>query len=390
MAAVYQHTADGKPADKVGDLLSDIDGKLGADLDPKERVERLERIGCGAVIGRDETLARAIATYRASLFVPSPRKQYVVHFSNEPITGSAGWDALAVKPEAQKMDRAYGGSMDFLETDVATGNRGEGVSAQSGAAVKEKPSISIVADAAGLHFRFVTPDARARDIENRVVGGGSYETYLAPGANQPYLCLMPELQSGRLGLFNTTYSTAGHRRIREKDTSLYRTQTLYTDDTVVTYFMLSWDAYASRIPGDGDIWDFECFNWGRDGNAAWNGAQSIHGRSDWGELVFDMPDAARAAILRRVLFPAVASYKSARDDRCYGALAFWKDDALGDPAFYAECLAPLVAKLDAFVPLVKSDMTDAEVFRLAEEALPAWHDIRFTVARLRAQFLAKP
>ena len=34
-------------------------------------------------------------------------------------------------------------------------------------------------------------------------------------------------------------------------------------------------------------------------------------------------------------------------------------------------------------------MTDEEVFRLADEALPAWKNFRYTVARLREQYLER-
>ena len=367
------------------------DKLLAKELPVKERSARIERIGSIANMGDHENLVRALDAYRDSLYVPTPKKRYVVEFSEKPLLGIAGWDQLAKKPVAQKMDRSYGGSMDFLVTDVATGNRGEGIAAGKAKATAEKPSIAIVCDNQGIHFRFEVPDDRGRDIENGIIGAGTYEGYIAPGPNQPYVCILLDVRSGELSLYNTTYDTTGHRRIKDTDLSAFRTQTYFTDKSVVSYLMLSWENYATLIPSAGTVWDFENVLWGRQGNAAWNGTESIHGRSTWGELEFRIPEKARAQILKRVLFQTMRKYNA--EKRCShsyeGIIDHWKDPAVGDPAFYEAKVKPLVEKLDAYLPLVKADMSDTDIYRVADEALPGWRDIRYTIARLRQQWLAE-
>ncbi len=156
--------------------VRNANAKFAGDLEPKTRVSRIERIGVASAIGARESLTRALAAFRKSLFVPAPKREYVVHYSETPITGLAAWEKVAPKPESQLMDRQYGGSMDFLVTDVATGNRGEGIGTEKAAKDATVPSIQIVCDAFGIHFRFEAPDEKALQMASGFLGGGSSST----------------------------------------------------------------------------------------------------------------------------------------------------------------------------------------------------------------------
>ena len=52
-------------------------------------------------------------------------------------------------------------------------------------------------------------------------------------------------------------------------------------------------------------------------------------------------------------------------------------------------LEPLVEKLDAAAARVSADMDDATVDELAKTALPVWHNFKFEVQRLRADYLLR-
>ena len=386
MAAIFPLKGDEASIVKA---IRDADGKFAGKLAPNTRLSRLNRIGAASVTGANEPLARALAAYRKALFVPVQKREYVVHYSETPITGLGGWDKIAPKPEAQLMDRQYGGSMEFLATDVATGNRGEGIGTAKAAKNAAVPTIEIVCDAYGIHFRFEAPDDKAGQMAAGFLGGGSYEAYVAPGENQPYYCLLMDVApNASVSFFNTTYNTTGHRRIRNEDRTLYKSETAFTDHSAVSYIMLSWNAFATLIPADKTVWEFENVHWGRGDKAAWNGTESIHGRSTWGRLVFDLPEKARIEILKRVIFHVRKTYASAKSKDGMGAAGRWNDAVLGDPEFYKKCVEPLLAELDAYLPLVKVDMSDADVLKVAEEALPRWRDIEYEVARLRTRYMA--
>jgi hypothetical protein len=127
--------------------------------------------------------------------------------------------------------------------------------------------------------------------------------------------------------------------------------------------------------------------WGRKGNCSWNGLKTIHGRSSWGRLAFELTDADRLRILRTVLVAARREYES--EKRPTGACGRWKNAEVGDPAFYEGVLKPVVEKLDAAAARISAEMDDATVEELAKTALPSWHNFKFEVQRLRADYLLR-
>ena len=154
-----------KPAvDRLVKIIAEGDRQFAGEVAPKERVARIERIGCAAMIGNDENLVRALESFKQSLYKPAPVKMYKVRYSTMPISGLGNWGKIQPSPETQLMDRSYGGNMDFLVTDVATGNRGEGINAEQGAKRAVAPTLQIACDEFGIHFRFEAPDEKAAEI----------------------------------------------------------------------------------------------------------------------------------------------------------------------------------------------------------------------------------
>ena len=116
----------------------------------------------------------------------------------------------------------------------------------------------------------------------------------------------------------------------------------------------------------------------------------MHNRSAFGALVFEgITPKAAAAIRRIILKKAADAYWNAMSARSNGCIEFWKDPELGDPAFYAECIAPLVARLDPYAGRVKPDMTDEDVMDVYENAAKDWLNIEFIVSDLRRRYLER-
>ena len=364
---------------------------LKADL----RKKMLERALGLAVLSCDDAFARAASEYYQTYIDPTPeRKVYTVRFTDRNVAGAGDWANLPFKPEESPFDRKFGGpGMAFMTTDVATGDRGNAV--QGGAKVREFPTtLQAVADEWGIHFVYTFYDGRARQFESGELDAGSFESYVAAGDNQPYSCFLCRLKkNARAGVMNTTYDMPGHRRLDPKDPNTVRSETVYTDDSIVHYTAFSWDAFAERVPADGNTWDFEAIFWGPV-QAAWNGTKSIHGRSTWGKLRFELGDAARVKILRAQLFRAVNLYKAEKtpggtfeSSAQEGIFDHWQDDGVGDPAFYDKCLKPLVEELDAVAARVKVGMSDADVKEIAENHLSRFLNVRTEVARRRTAYL---
>ena len=92
-----------------------------------------------------------------------------------------------------------------------------------------------------------------------------------------------------------------------------------------------------------------------------------------------------------MVFKALASYKGEKRTSHHheGALDHWLDSAVGDPEFYEARLRPLVERLDSYIPLVKADMSDADVEKVYNEALFGWNNLRDLVDAERRKYLAE-
>jgi len=276
----------------------------------------------------------------------------------------------------------------MLATDVSTGDRG--AVGAGGIDPAKVPRLDVLCDDWGVHVRIDIPNADARKIETGLVGGPSVEGYIAPGEDAPYFCNFSSLRPGGLDFFNTAYDGRGHRRARKANVANYRQDVAYTDDTVTLYIALSWNLYPTRIPADGTVWDFEQVLWDKV-SYTWNGVENIHGRSTWGQLKFELPDSARASILRKRLCKAVAAYKNESYSREMheGVLDHWADAVVGDLRFYTEEVKPIVDELDAAAKLITSEMDDKTTLALAAKYLVRFEDLRSEIDLRRAAYLKR-
>lgn len=373
---------------KVVEAIREFDKTCELKISNKDRVAQLSAVGSVInALGNREDVIRKLEEYRKSLYVPTPKKRYQVKFSDKTITGIGDIEKFIAPMTVY--DRRYGGSMEFLTTDVTSGDRGKVGSTKE---VIPDAKMKVVADERGIHFLVVCDDPKARDVGLGLVGGGSFEAYIAPGENEPYICMMMNPLSKKMTVFNTMFSTFGYRFLNARnDTAKYKVDCEYRDGSIAFYFFLSWDNWAERIPSDGSVWDFENMYWNRAGNQCWNGTESIHGRSTWGELEFKLTAAQRAKILKPLVCRAFAEYKS--EKICHGAkngiIEWAKDPEFCEVEFYESEVKPLVAELDKLGEEVKGDMDDATVLRLAKSALPRWLNVSFEIQRRRARWLQK-
>lgn len=357
-------------------------------LTNKERSTLFLEAATLALNARKNILAEAAHQAYLTLFKPEPQKTYTLNFSDAPIRGLAGFLAMEDQPEKQKLDRKFGGNMDFLSTDVSTGQRGSGIGSKN----KEKfvpTDFQAVCDEYGIHFLFTAHDPAAPEIEAGLSGAGSFEMYLAPGENQPYMCFLPDLTTGLNKVWNTTYDNALWRRLDPGVQKLdVRSERIFTADGYRFYLFLSWEKFYDKLPEPGDLWDFENIHWSRFGGYSWNGIKTIHGRSTWGKLAFRIGTTQMVKIKRHILFAARRNYLNEKITSVKaGIIDFWKDPLLGDPAFFNEKVAPVVEKLDSFLPFVNAGMDADAVEKIFCNAVPGWFGIRFILSDLRRRYL---
>lgn len=364
--------------------------KFSPDMTPKKRAELLLFAARLMMNARQYDMAEEIHKTYKGLYVAEPKKKYQVNFSDTPIRGLEGFLTMKQQPEKQLMDRKFGGNMDFLVTDVSTGDRAAGIGSAS--SKNARPTeMQIACDEYGVHFLFSAYDETARAIQAGLGSAGSYEMYLAPGINQPYFCFLPNLNTGVNSIWDTTYSNIQWHRLDTGSKALdLKSEQEYTADGYRLYMFLRWEKFYDKLPEAGDLWEFENIHWSRFGGYSWNGIKTIHGRSTWGHLIFNIKPEQLTKIRRHIVFAARKAYNTEKSTsgRGHGVIDRWKNDTvLGDPAFFKLKVEPVTNKLDDALKEVKVDMDDATVNRLFREAVPGWFGIRFIISDLRRQYL---
>ncbi len=351
----------------------------------KDKADMLLKTASLALGAGLETLAQEVYDAYLALFKEEPLKTYEVEFTDTPIVGIRGFLEMDDEPEVQVMDRKYGGNMDFLVTDVATGNRGSGIGGADGKEQQKPTEMQIACDERGIHFLFTATDSKALEAEAGLAGMGSYEMYLSPGDKQPYICILPDLSTGSIGtVWNSSYKTAQWRPVKTTagQTDIVSEQ-IFHKDGYQFYMRLSWEKFYDKLPENGKTWDFENIHWSRFGGSTWNGLKTIHGRSTWGKLTFDISDSQMLKIKKRIIFAARKAYlkEKSTNGRYHGAIDRMKNDAhLGDAEFYQARGAAIVEKLDSYLPLVTADMDDDTINKVFNEAVPGWFEIPFILA----------
>lgn len=363
------------------------------EMTPKERADLYLALASFALNGGMNTVSAEIHKAYQDLYKHLPCKIYTVPFSDKPVMGLHGFLSLKKMPQPQFMDRKFGGSMDFLSTDVSTGERSGAVPSKAKDGEPYRPSeLRMVCDQYGIHILFRAFDSKAKAIEAELAGAGSFEMYLAPGEDQPYYCPLPDTGNKAVQIWNTTYNTPQWRRldVHGKTNFDVRTETVFTEDGYYVYLFFAWDKFYDKLPEKGDLWDFENIHWSRFGGHSWNGIKTIHGRSSWGKLAFEISDDQMRRIKRNLIAKARKAYlQEKRTTHTYhGEVDRWaKDRYAGDPDFYKAKVAPLIRRLDSYLPLVTVEMDDATVDKLFHEAVPGWFEIRFKISELRKDYL---
>ena len=153
--------------------------------------------------------------------------------------------------------------------------------------------------------------------------------------------------------------------------------------------MLDWKYFFNKLPDTGDVWEFENVHWGRNGGFGWNGTKTIHGRSTWGHLVFQMEPEALIKIKRRIVFDALQNFKKEQvtNATIHGIISLMQDNVLGDPEFFKAKVQPLLKELQQYEALVKYDMSDADVENVFKNAVPYWNKIDYKILEMRRKYL---
>jgi len=362
----------------------------GTALSRREQAEVLLSAARQALTWNRSDLAEKYSAAYANFFASKPERRIVVKYFDTPVSNISAWRSVYRKLEKQYCDLPYQGSMDFLETDVSTGDRTVRTG-KNGAAVQSL-ELTTLCDRYGLHIFLRAAADNARAIERGFANGISTEMYFAPGVNQPYTCLGSTAAGGVTFLFHTTYNNRNHNRLdKEAPQTSFRSELEFTDTDYVQHLFFAWEGYYNKLPANGTDWRYECLAWTPTGGFSWGGSQGIHSASAWGNLRFELTARQLNEIRKEIIFKSYRSYKDVPRDPGIKENLFqcWADSEIGDPDFYRTVLEPIEKELDAYAAMVKVDMSDEEVARIYSNALPRWKGLAYEVDELRRKYLTE-
>lgn len=365
-----------------GDVRATI---VSGEGDRKEQIARANFAGTKAMAWGFCDLAESLAALYSSYYVDHPQRTLRIPYSKETIATVSDWRRIYDKLDHQVCDRKFGLNFDDLVTDVATGRKAVEKTDRDSASAEVE--VSGVCDRKGLHLFLRVEDPNARAVEDGFAGGIGTEMYFAPGLYRPYICMNSDPREGVRDAFHTTYDSFANSRIDVEGVNgpdAFRSETAFTDSDYVLHMTFSWDTFYRELPVDGSKWRFECIAFGPKGGFTLGGSEGVHNSSKWCDLAFELKPEDVAAIRRGVLYRAVKGWRrNGRMDR----FDAWADEEIGDPEFYREALKPLETELAGFAKEVKPEMSDDDVNRIYEKALPRLKGLSHEIDRLRREWL---
>ncbi len=356
--------------------------KMEATLDAAQRCQ---------IWDNPETSEKYAAAY-LKYFAPDPARSAKVVWSDTPVSTVADWRQIAprLKLEEHFCDIPYTHSLEFLETDVATGREKVVAGPEER---RGRMSFTTVADRYALHIFLRVEDPEARLVEAGTKRGVTTEMYFAPGANQAYTCFGSNPRDGLTFDFPTSYSSAIHQRLDRKALSgpHFTSEVAFSDSDYFLHMSFPWDDFYQKLPSPSAEWKFECWARYADGGQTWGGSHGIHNASQWGTLKIDLTPAQLAEVRRGILVRMVRA--GWRNKKFAGGATLdyfdmWKDAEIGDPGFYETCLKSLDEELSGYADRIKPDMSDAEANDVYEKGLVRMKGLKYEIDRLRRDYLS--
>ena len=246
-----------------------------------------------------------------------------------------------------------------------------------------KTGVAVVYDDEGVHVFIRCDDPAISEVTDGQRDAGGLEMFFAPGGlDVPYHSVFFE------GLPKTDdphaadwCSPGKHYR---RNTDAYKKDAALTPEGVVAHLHLPWISFYDNLPIDGKLWNLGVIRSCKGGMQTVGGI--VHELSRGLQIKFELTPAQLLALKRKVSVIAYNRYRKIREGQG-DFIQRWNDPLLGDPAFYAAVVAPLVERLDKAGAELTAPCADAEVERFFTEFAPLWAEIGYELAERRTQYL---
>ena len=243
--------------------------------------------------------------------------------------------------------------------------------------------IRVIYDDAAVHFFIRCDDPAIDEVRlGKRDAGGLEMCFRAGDQEKPYYSIfcnnMPAVNDPHA--VDWAMPGPGYRR----NTDAIRKDAALTPDGVVAHVAVSWLDFLDSLPVNGDEWRLGVLRSCKGGKQTIGGV--VHEISRAMRIKFDFTRDQLLALKRRVAVMAFNRYNGVRRDE--GAfIQRWNDKLLGDPAFFAAEVAPLLEKLDEAGRELLAPCPDKDVEKFFTEFTPLWANIEYEIAARRTRYL---
>ena len=384
---------------------------------PDDLVRRLEalRPACDAVAGADVTQGEKDRFYLARLrelsrkmftvscdqkgaamlkavvdlsyrqLWPEERVKYTVRYTEQAPTSAEAalrsgiFDAL---PRENRLAR-YNAYNIFSRDAEAKRVKGDPAPHLAADVPGREAAVVAAYDRSGLHVYMKLNDPDAWKTRDGLARGAGFEYSIMPGEGKPW----------HWNMFNTADRPIDHGvfwdspRKGYKHAMEYVAEDWYVGERChVAHVFYPWILFAYDLPANGDEWLFALIG-GWAGQFGALGGGGVHEMGRAMRLDFEVAPWQREILRLSLLRQAVREYGKVRGQ--FENAEFWIDPHLGDPAFYAEAVAPWLAELDGVAARVKSgeNLDATTVEGLLGKYLFDLADFRLAIDAKRAEWI---
>ena len=326
-----------------------------------------------------------------NLYAPEPDKIHVATYVPQAPTTADGFVRTPFYNDWSRMETRFvpygNGYNESRETD-AKRHLKDAVQPKTDPAFRT--GIRVLYDEQGVHVFIRCDDPGIGEVMLGKRNAGGLEIVFRPGRDDiAYHSIFFDALPGTGDPHHVDWNLPGrHYRLTEDS---FVKDTAVTPEGVVAHLGIPWTSVYDHLPADGNPWLLGLQRSCPGGMQTISGL--VHELSRGMRIEFPFTPEQLTGLKRSIAVAAFNRYQALRNNKGK-FLQTWNDPVLGDPAFYAAEVAPLLETLDAAGVQLMAPAPDADVERIFRETVPLWAEIEYEVADrrtryLNAQFFAK-
>ena len=243
--------------------------------------------------------------------------------------------------------------------------------------------VRVIFDDAAVHVFFRCDDPAIEEVRlGKRDAGGLELCFRAGDQEKPYYSLFFNNMPACNDPHDVNWASPGPGYRRAAD--VFKKDAVLTPDGVVAHLSVSWLDFYGSLPIDGNAWRLGVLRSCKGGMQSAGGV--VHELSRAMKIKFEFTRPQLLALKRRVAVMAFNRYNALRRNEGK-AIRMWEDKLLGDPAFYAAEVAPLLEKLDQAGKDLLAPCPDKDVEKFFTEFTPLWAEIEYEIAARRTRYL---